>query len=108
MLGLRVADASRFGTVSQNDSGELSGFNEKKSGAGIISAGVYLFRAGVGGKFPQKTPLSFETEVFPALIVRQIHLKVCVTNVPFLDIGTPETLPLAEKFIRENQSQFDL
>jgi NDP-sugar pyrophosphorylase family protein len=107
ILGVRVPDASRFGTISQNDFGELAGFNEKKSGSGIINAGIYFFRASTIEKFPQKTPLSFETEVFPALISQKIRLKVCVTDAPFLDIGTSESLPLAENFIRENRNFFE-
>jgi NDP-sugar pyrophosphorylase family protein len=106
ILGVRVPDASRFGTISQNANGELSGFNEKKSGAGIINAGVYLFRASAIEIFPKKFPLSFETDIFPALIASGVHLKVCVTDAPFLDIGTPESLPLAENFIRENAGCF--
>jgi NDP-sugar pyrophosphorylase family protein len=51
--------------------------------------------------------LSFETEVFPALIAENIRLKVCVTDAPFLDIGTPESLPLAEEFIRRNAQFFE-
>lgn len=107
ILGVRVPDASRFGTISQNEQGELTGFNEKKSGASIINAGVYLFRPSAIALFPDKTPLSFETDVFPALIARKIRLKVCVTDAPFLDIGTPESLPLAENFIRRNEFFFE-
>jgi D-glycero-alpha-D-manno-heptose 1-phosphate guanylyltransferase len=106
ILGVRVPDASRFGTISQNGRGELAGFNEKKPGAGIINAGVYLFRADVIEDFPEKIPLSFETDIFPALIAGGVRLKVCVTDAPFLDIGTPESLPLAENFIRENAGCF--
>jgi NDP-sugar pyrophosphorylase family protein len=107
ILGVRVADASRFGTILQNAAGDLTGFNEKKPGAGIINAGIYLFRDSVIKPFPDKTPLSFETEVFPALIAGKIRLKVCVTNALFLDIGTPESLPLAEEFIRRNAVFFE-
>ncbi len=107
ILGVRVADASRFGTILQNAGGDLAGFNEKKPGAGVINAGIYLFRAAAIDFFPDKTPLSFETEVFPALIAGKIRLKVCVTDAPFLDIGTPESLPLAEKFICENAKFFE-
>lgn len=107
ILGVRVADASRFGTILQNANGDLTGFNEKKPGAGIINAGIYLFRALTVERFPDKTPLSFETEVFPALVAGRIHLKVCVTDAPFLDIGTPESLPLAEEFIRRNADYFE-
>ena len=107
ILGVRVADASRFGTIVQNSHGDLMGFNEKKAGAGIINAGIYLFRAEIVHGFPQKSPLSFETEVFPSLIAQQNRLKVFVTDAPFLDIGTPESLPLAENFIRRNEDYFE-
>ena len=108
ILGVRVADASRFGTISQNPRGELAGFSEKKTGAGVINAGVYLFRSSVVDGFPKTLPLSFETDVFPALIAGKARLKVCVTDAPFLDIGTPESLPLAEEFIRRNARVFEL
>jgi D-glycero-alpha-D-manno-heptose 1-phosphate guanylyltransferase len=107
VLGVRVADASRFGTISQNARGELAGFSEKKPGAGVINAGVYLFRRSAIERFPDKTPLSIETEVFPALVAEEVRLKVCVTDAPFLDIGTPESLPLAEEFIRRNVDFFE-
>lgn len=107
ILGVRVPDASRFGTILQNASGDLTGFNEKKPGAGVINAGVYLFRSSIIGGFPKKMPLSFETDVFPALIAEKVRLKVCVTDAPFLDIGTPESLPLAEDFIRRNANFFE-
>jgi D-glycero-alpha-D-manno-heptose 1-phosphate guanylyltransferase len=107
ILGVRAPDASRFGTISQNTKGDLVGFNEKKPGAGIINAGVYLFRTETIEKFPTKTPLSFETEVFPSLISKKVRLKVCVTDAPFLDIGTPESLPMAEDFIRHNTPFFE-
>lgn len=106
ILGVRVPDASRFGSIAQSAGGELVGFNEKKPGAGVINAGVYLFRSSLLELFPVRTPLSFETDVFPALIARQVRLKVCVTDAPFLDIGTPESLPQAEIFIRENLNRF--
>ena len=107
ILGVPMPDASRYGTLSLGPNGELAGFNEKQPGAGVINAGVYLFRAPVIGLFPDKTPLSFETDVFPALLARQARFKVCVTNAPFLDIGTPESLPLAEDFIRRTRTFFE-
>jgi NDP-sugar pyrophosphorylase family protein len=107
ILGVPMPDASRYGTVSQDEGGGLAGFNEKKSGAGVINAGVYLFRASAVEKFPSKTPLSFETDVFPMLIAERARLKVCVTDAPFLDIGTPESLPLAEHFIRRHGKFFE-
>jgi D-glycero-alpha-D-manno-heptose 1-phosphate guanylyltransferase len=106
ILGVPMADAARFGTISQNADGDLTGFNEKKPGAGNINAGVYLFRAAALKKFPAQTPLSFELDVFPALIRSGARLKTVLSAAPFLDIGTPESLPQAEGFIRQNRAHF--
>jgi D-glycero-alpha-D-manno-heptose 1-phosphate guanylyltransferase len=106
ILGVPMADASRFGTILQNSHSELAGFIEKRPGAGDINAGVYLFRPDILEKFPAKTPLSFETDVFPALISKGVRLKVCVKSAPFLDIGTPDSLPQAADFIQKNLPMF--
>jgi len=84
----------------------VAGFGEKRPGRGLINAGIYLLRPELLGRFPPRTPLSFETEVFPALTSGGACLKVQPVNAPFLDIGTPETLPQAESFIRQNLDQF--
>ena len=106
ILGVPMDDASRYGTLAQSEAGELSGFREKRLGAGIINAGVYLFRDALLELFPSKRPLSFETDVFPMLAERRVRLKVIVTAAPFLDIGTPESLPQAEAFIRDHPGSF--
>ena len=107
ILGVPMSDASRYGTVEHGPGGELEAFKEKRPGAGVINAGVYLFRASVLKSFPPREPLSFEKEVFPELAARKVRLKVCVTQAPFLDIGTPESLPQAEAFVRENANEFE-
>ena len=106
VLGLPMADASRFGTILQNDRGDMAGFDEKRPGMGNISGGVYLFRAEMLKKFPKKSPLSFETDVFPTLIGNGARLKTVVQAAPFLDIGTPDSLPLAQEFIRRHAGRF--
>lgn len=108
ILGVPMVDASRFGTLSQNAFGDLTGFNEKKPGAGNINAGVYLFRDATLKKFPAQTPLSFELDVFPTLILSGARLKTVLSEAPFLDIGTPESLPQAEEFLRKNLMQFSI
>jgi NDP-sugar pyrophosphorylase family protein len=106
IIGREVPDASRFGTLVIGPGGALRGFQEKRPGRGVISAGVYLLRAALVAAFPDRLPLSFETDVFPELTAREASLKVQVVNAPFLDIGTPETLSQAETFIEGNRAQF--
>lgn len=100
LLGVFVSDAMRFGTLQVGLQNELLGFLEKRDGAGVINAGVYLFRPEVLNLFSEQSRLSFELDVFPKLTTCNVGLKVSVTDAPFLDIGTPETLPLAENFLR--------
>jgi D-glycero-alpha-D-manno-heptose 1-phosphate guanylyltransferase len=106
ILGLKLADASRYGTLVCGPDGGLEGFREKQPGAGVINAGVYLLRAGLLEGFPTGQPLSFEREVFPALAARKTRLQVVVAEAPFLDIGTPETLVQAAEFLRCNGAAF--
>ncbi len=101
-----VADTSRYGSVLTDESSQLVRFEEKRPGKGLISAGVYLFRDDLVRTFPQRTPLSLERDVFPALTAAGALIKVLPMDTPFLDIGTPETLPEAEPFIRQNLAWF--
>jgi D-glycero-alpha-D-manno-heptose 1-phosphate guanylyltransferase len=106
LVGRPVTDASRFGTLATGPAGDLLRFEEKRPGAGVINAGVYLLRDALVRQFPDRTPLSLEREVFPALTASSGLLKVHVMDAPFLDIGTPESLPQAEAFVRDNLPQF--
>jgi NDP-sugar pyrophosphorylase family protein len=72
----------------------------------VVVPGIYLLRDSVLREFPDRTPLSLEQDVFPELTSRRTLLKVETMNTPFLDIGTPESLPLAGDFIRRNREQF--
>ena len=106
ILGCPVPDASRYGTLIIGPKGELQGFQEKRPGRGVISAGIYLLRHSLVQQFPSRSPLSFEQDVFPELIQRRVLLKVYVVNAPFLDIGTPDSLRQAEFFVKQNREQF--
>ena len=106
ILAVPMVDAARYGTVLQDEHGDLMGFLEKRPRAGNINAGVYLLRAAALEFFPDRQPLSFETDVFPALIHRPARVKACVTDAPFLDIGTPESLPQAPAFVKQHQQYF--
>ncbi len=102
VLAVRVPDASRYGSLRIAPDGFLLGFEEKRPGEGWINAGVYFLRKRLLALFPDRTPLSMETEVFPSLLAAGSRLRVHRTDAEFLDIGTPESLSLAGKFIERN------
>lgn len=103
-----VPDASRYGSLVMDTTGCLVKFVEKQPGKGLISTGVYLLRDELVRTFSDRVPLSLERDVFPELTARQVLLKVEPMSTPFLDIGTPESLPQAGDFIRRNREQFAL
>jgi NDP-sugar pyrophosphorylase family protein len=102
IVGLAVTDTSRYGSLVCNERDDLVRFAEKCPGAGVINVGVYLLRSALMQEFPEGLPLSFEQEVFPALLAKGVRLKVHTVKAHFLDIGTPESLPQAETFILQN------
>lgn len=100
VVGVRVADTGRFGSLEIDADGWLRGFHEKRPGAGVINAGVYLLSDAVVRGFDSRRPLSLERDVFPALVSAGRRIGVHETDAPFLDIGTPESLAAAEAFAR--------
>lgn len=108
MLAVRVPDAGRYGSVTVDDGGRLAAFAEKQAhaGAGSINAGVYLFSREAVDAFPDRTPLSFESDVFPALLGAGRHVQVVSADAPFLDIGTEASMAQADGFIAENRRWF--
>jgi len=106
LLAVWQDDASRYGTLEIGNGSILKAFREKKPGSGWVNAGVYLFHDSVLSLFPHQRPLSFETEVFPYLLHQGVKVKVHQVRAPFLDIGTPESIALAESFVRINRKWF--
>lgn len=105
ILGVSLPDASRYGSLKYDGDFNLISFAEKQEGKGVINAGVYLLKNSLINKFPSQKPLSFEYDVFPELLRQRCKIKVHITESPFLDIGTPETLIQAENFIINNFPQ---
>src|SRR5262249_20170538 len=105
IVGVSVSDTSRYGRIIFDPTGRLLKFEEKQPGNGVINAGIYFFKPALLSRFPSKRPLSFEQDVFPQLLAQGTHLQVSVTAAPFLDIGTPESLPQAEAFVDRNLQQ---
>lgn len=106
ILGVAVSDTARFGSLALDPSGNLTGFVEKHPGRGIISAGVYLLPDSIWKSIPDKRPLSFESDLFPKWLNNGVKLKGVITEAPFLDIGTEESLAQAEAFVRAHGNFF--
>lgn len=104
VLGLEMDDASRYGRLDVDGDGRLLCFSEKQPGAGLINAGTYFFRRRIIDRFPRRTPLSMERDVFPMLLAEGRRIMVHRCRAPFLDIGTPESVALADGFIRQHFS----
>lgn len=98
-----VDDVSRYGQVVVEDTGAISRFEEKPATqgsrppeGGYINAGIYLLNRAIVAGLPNNRAISLEREVFPQLIGRGMY--ALVAHVPFIDIGTPESLTKAEQF----------
>ena len=107
IAALPVDDTSRYGSLDVGEGGRLLGFREKQPGAGLINAGVSLFRKAALLPLVQPGQVSLETEVLPAMIAQGGKVLVLdAGQVDFIDIGTPETLAAADKFVASRKGLF--
>jgi NDP-sugar pyrophosphorylase family protein len=99
MVLARVADAGRYGRVQMDRLGRVRAFEEKSAGGpGWINAGVYLLSRQVIARIPQDRAVSIEHEVFPQWVGRGFYGYR--SRGRFLDIGTPASYRMAERFVR--------
>jgi D-glycero-alpha-D-manno-heptose 1-phosphate guanylyltransferase len=103
IIGKRVEDASRYGSLQADARGFLTGFKEKQGGRGVISAGITFLRRVALEKFPAGSMLSMENDIMPKLIAGGVRIKLHEVEdaTPFLDIGTPESLNDAGTFVEK-------
>ena len=104
LLAGEVPEGGRFGSVEVDADGMLTGFAEKRAGAAgkrLVNLGVYCLDPNLFGRFPSGKAYSIETDFFPAWIAAGERLAVVKTTSGFIDIGTPESLQEAEKFVTE-------
>lgn len=96
MLCVAVPDAGRYGRVELDDQGRVRRFVEKAPGddrPGTINAGIYAFSQAFLDRIAAASGPSLERDILQTLPAGTIHAMVA--DVPFIDIGTPESLAAA-------------
>lgn len=92
----QVCDASSFGTVTLDLSGQyIQDFQEKsplEHGPGWINGGVYVMEKALLEFIPQGEVCSLERDVFPKILNAGKKLAARTAQRRFFDIGTPERL----------------
>jgi len=105
-LSLRgVRDVSRYGSVTVDDRGFITGFREKGEGparAGLINAGVSMLSMPFIKSLPSGRAFSMERDVFPE-VARSGKMAGLRQNGDFFDIGTPESYEAFSLFMKERR-----
>jgi mannose-1-phosphate guanylyltransferase len=86
-----VEDTSSYGVVPTDDEGRVEAFLEKTEGevpTNRINAGAYVVERDVVEEIPAGRAVSFEREVFPALVGKGLYGYHAEGY--WIDIGTPE------------------
>jgi mannose-1-phosphate guanylyltransferase len=100
LLCVEVDDAGRYGRVELGGDSRIRGFIEKDPdfhGTSAVSAGVYLFSAALLDEIAAGDAASLEHDVFAR--APSGSLAALAGRFAFIDIGTPESLQLAERVI---------
>jgi NDP-sugar pyrophosphorylase family protein len=98
LLCAEVDDVGRYGRVELDGKGRIAGFIEKDPnfhGRSVVSAGVYLFSAALLDEIAGGSAVSLERDVFGR--AASGSLDAFAGRFAFIDIGTPESLKLAER-----------
>ena len=94
ILTIPMADASRFGLVDADESGQVRRFVEKPAAGGTtsgwINAGVYVLEPSVLARISPGRPVSMERETFEA-IAGDGGLYALRTDAYWIDAGTPSS-----------------
>lgn len=105
-LSLRyVQDVSRYGSVTVDDKGFVTGFTEKGGGAaraGLINAGVSMLSMEFIKSLPPGRAFSMERDVFPE-VAASGRMAGLQQEGDFFDIGTPESYEAFSLFMKERQ-----
>jgi len=90
---MRVEDPSAFGLVLVDAEGRVEEFREKPAPGErvadpLVNAGAYVLEHDVLERIPAGRAVSFESEVFPALVGERLYGRAVEGH--WVDIGTPQ------------------
>jgi NDP-sugar pyrophosphorylase family protein len=99
LVARELSDTGRFGRLEEKE-GCLVRFSEKASGGpGWINAGIYRIPSLWLEEVREGVAASMETDLFPAWLREGREIAVLKESGAFLDIGTPESLAMADDFM---------
>jgi mannose-1-phosphate guanylyltransferase len=98
---MEVEDPSAYGLVLRDADDAVTDFIEKPDhappGGAFVNAGAYVLEHDVLDLIPNDRPVSFEREVFPALVGKGLY--GFTAQGYWLDIGTPERYLEASRYL---------
>lgn len=104
LLCVHVDDAGRYGKINVDGNGRIVAFAEKQTdaGPGLINAGVYAFSTSAWDIILASNGRSLEQDIF----AQQPDCLAAFNagDIPFIDIGTPESLAQAASFIQATKT----
>ncbi|MDI6716967.1 MAG: nucleotidyltransferase family protein [Actinomycetota bacterium] len=97
---IMAEDVSRYGSVAVDINNRVVGFKEKQAssqGFGYINAGVYAAEPSILNYIAPQKAVSLENNVIPT-IMETGRVYGYISDGYFIDIGTPESYEVAQKF----------
>ncbi len=100
----RRDDAHEYGTVAFEADGRITAFREKEAAltTGFVSLGVYCFNDEAFDWMPSREAFSIEKDFFPEVLRHPVFAYR--EERPFVDVGTPERLKVADDLMRKDRS----
>ena len=106
LLVVKKKNCQKYGKVNTK-SGNLTGINRNIKKSGYISSGYFFFKNFKQSFIKTKSKnLNFEKDIIGQMIKKKIDINVIKLNAPFIDIGTPDDLKKADRFIQKNYNEF--
>jgi mannose-1-phosphate guanylyltransferase/mannose-1-phosphate guanylyltransferase/phosphomannomutase len=88
----KVADTREYGVVLHDEDGRITGFQEKPDPAEALSdlgnCGIYCFSPEIFDFFPERDPVDWANDVFPALLDNDVPFYIHETRSYWNDVGS--------------------